>query len=141
MASSSSFGRWYEEQQALENGDAGPSSSSWFSVDTEQMLPLFSSESLQGYSFESMKQSMESQMPKKILGMGYQQRFKVSDQMRSVQESMPHPRHPVVNTAFVISSHCMASERDKTIRYSVRFSFCRHSFLPSPSSWVFQCWR
>ena len=81
MSSSSSFGSWYDEKRESENGDAGSSSnsSSWFSmgIDSEQVLPLFNSESLQGFSFDSMKQSMESQMPKKIMGMGYQQRFKV----------------------------------------------------------------
>jgi len=76
MSSSSSFGSWYEDQKAAENGDAS-SNSSWFSIDTEQALPLFNSESLQGFSIDSMKTSMEAQMPKKILGMGYQQRFKV----------------------------------------------------------------
>jgi len=78
-SSSSSFGSWYDEQRAAENGDADPSSSSWFSIDSDQVLPLFNSENLPGFSFESMKQSMEAQMPKKIMGMGYQQRFKVSD--------------------------------------------------------------
>ena len=72
----SSFGSWYDEQKAAENGDA--SNSSWFSVDTEEVLPLFNAENMPGFSFDSMKQSMEAQMPKKILGMGYQQRFKVS---------------------------------------------------------------
>ena len=78
---SSSFGSWYDQQRAAENGDADPTStSSWFSIDSgsEQVLPLFNSENLQGFSFDSMKQSMEAQMPKKIMGMGYQQRFKVS---------------------------------------------------------------
>lgn len=80
--STSSFGSWYDEQRAAENGDAGgPSSSSsassWFSIDSEQVLPLFNSENLQGFSIDSMKQTMEGSMPKKILGMGYQQRFKV----------------------------------------------------------------
>jgi hypothetical protein len=70
----SSFGKWYEEQKAEESGDAS-SSSSWF--ETEQMLPLFNTEGIQNFSFDSMKQSMEAQLPKKILGMGYQQRFKV----------------------------------------------------------------
>ena len=83
MSSSSSFGSWYDEKRDSENGDAGSSSnsSSWFSsmgIDSEQVLPLFNSENLQGFSLDSMKQSMESQMPKKIMGMGYQQRFKVS---------------------------------------------------------------
>ena len=80
MPPSSSFGNWYDEQKAAENGDPS-SNSSWFSIDTEQALPLFNTENLQniqGFSFEGMKQSMEAQMPKKILGMGYQQRFKVS---------------------------------------------------------------
>jgi len=76
MPPSSSFGNWYEEQKAAESGD-GSSNSSWFSIDSEQVLPLFNSENLQSFSFDSMKQSMEAQMPKKILGMGYQQRFKV----------------------------------------------------------------
>ena len=77
----SSFGQWYEQQRAAEGG--GSSNSSWFS--TEEVLPMFSTESLQGYteglqsfSIDSMRQTMEAQMPKKILGMGYQQRFKVS---------------------------------------------------------------
>jgi hypothetical protein len=70
----SSFGQWYEEQKAGEDGGGG--SSSWF--DSEQVLPLFNTEGMQSFSFETMKQSMEAQMPKKILGMGYQQRFKVS---------------------------------------------------------------
>ncbi|KAG7356488.1 hypothetical protein IV203_001174 [Nitzschia inconspicua] len=77
-----SFGSWYDQQRAAENGEsgAGEANSSFFSsfsMDSEQILPLFNTESLQGFSFDSMKQSMEAQMPKKILGMGYQQRFKV----------------------------------------------------------------
>jgi len=74
--SSSGFGQWYEEKKAEENGpQQEASSSSWFGGDSDQVLPLFNTESL---SWSSMKQSMESQMPKKVLGMGYQQRFKVS---------------------------------------------------------------
>uniref|UniRef100_A0A7S4ADK8 Vesicle transport protein n=2 Tax=Pseudo-nitzschia australis TaxID=44445 RepID=A0A7S4ADK8_9STRA len=73
----SSFGNWYDEKKAAENGDASSNSSSWFSIDTDEVLPLFNSENLQGFSFENMKQSMEGQMPKKIMGMGYQQRFQV----------------------------------------------------------------
>uniref|UniRef100_A0A7S0Y7I4 Vesicle transport protein n=1 Tax=Pseudo-nitzschia delicatissima TaxID=44447 RepID=A0A7S0Y7I4_9STRA len=72
--STSSFGSWYDEQQAAERGE---SSSSWFSIDTEQALPLFNTENLPGFSIDSMRQSMEAQMPQRILGMGYQQRFKV----------------------------------------------------------------
>mmetsp|Transcript_28685 Transcript_28685/g.80851 ORF Transcript_28685/g.80851 Transcript_28685/m.80851 type:complete len:229 (-) Transcript_28685:255-941(-) len=72
---SSSFGKWYEEQKTDENGSTNSSSSSWF--DLEQQMPSFSTEGMPVVSFESMKQSMEAQMPKKILGMGYQQRFQV----------------------------------------------------------------
>ena len=73
----SSFGNWYDEKKAAENGDASSSNSSWFSIDTDEVLPLFNAENLQSFSFENMKQSMEGQMPKKIMGMGYQQRFQV----------------------------------------------------------------
>jgi Got1/Sft2-like family len=71
-----SFGKWYEEKKAEENsgGDEGAASSSWF--DTES-LPLFSTETMQSMSWSNMKASMEAQMPRQILGMGYQQRFKV----------------------------------------------------------------
>jgi hypothetical protein len=73
----SSFGKWYDDQQQAASGS---NSSSWFS--TEEGLPLFESidlqANLQSFSLDSMKQSMEAQMPKKILGMGYHQRFKVS---------------------------------------------------------------
>jgi len=71
---SSGFGKWYEEQQAGHGGDTS-STSSWF--DTES-LPLFNMESMPGMSLESMRESLEAQMPRKILGMGYQQRFQVS---------------------------------------------------------------
>lgn len=74
---SSSFGSWYDEQKAAEN--EGSSNSSWFSIDSEQALPLFNSENLPGFSLESMRETMEASMPKKILGMGYQQRFKVNN--------------------------------------------------------------
>ena len=78
-SSRSSFGSWYDKQKAAENGE-GSSNSSWLSmsIDTEQTLPLFNSENLPGFSIDSITQSMEAQMPKKILGMGYQQRFKVN---------------------------------------------------------------
>jgi hypothetical protein len=69
-----SFGQWYEDQQAESNPDGA--GGCWF--DTGLGLPLINTEGMQNFSFDSMKQSMEAQMPKKILGMGYQQRFKVS---------------------------------------------------------------
>lgn len=76
----SSFGQWYEEKKAEENGESPRSS--WFSSSDAgggDMLPFFSSESMQNMSWANMKASMESQMPKKIMGMGYQQRFKVRE--------------------------------------------------------------
>jgi len=77
LESKMSFGRWYEQQQT---GDA---SSSWvggmLDLHTDQVLPLF--EGMQPVnileSMGNMREAMEAQMPKKILGMGYQQRFKV----------------------------------------------------------------
>lgn len=82
-----SFGKWYEEQKQNENGDGTSNSSLWMdpsalsqsmmNMSSEDVLPLFNTEGLQNFSFENMKQTMEAQMPKKILGMGYQQRFQV----------------------------------------------------------------
>lgn len=86
---SSSFGSWYDQQRAAENGGGGENGGvdgsanstmmNWFGIEGTDTLPLFSTDgtSMQGFSFDSMKQAMEAQMPKKILGMGYQQRFKV----------------------------------------------------------------
>lgn len=71
---STSFGQWYDDQKA---GETGESSSGWFGA--EQMLPLFDAESMQHFSLTNMKSAMEAQMPKKIMGMGYQQRFQVND--------------------------------------------------------------
>lgn len=73
---STGFGQWYEEKKQEDGPTEG---SSWFGslgADMET-LPLFNSESLQSFSFANMKQTMEAQMPKKIMGMGYQQRFQV----------------------------------------------------------------
>lgn len=72
-----SFGRWHEEQQAAESG-AGGTSNSWFgdlTMSSEQLLPLY--EGMQPVNLQSIRSSMEAQMPQKIMGMGYQQRFKV----------------------------------------------------------------
>jgi hypothetical protein len=74
---SSSFGKWYEEKKNEEAGDSAAASSGWF-TDSQSLLPMFSTESMPSMSWSSMKESMEAQMPKKIMGMGYQQRFKVS---------------------------------------------------------------
>lgn len=73
-----SFGQWYDQQRQGEGTEGG---NSWFSglqdvsLSTDQLLPLY--EGMQPVSFQNIRESMEAQMPKKILGMGYQQRFKV----------------------------------------------------------------
>ena len=70
------FGNWSEDKKQ-EDGPEG----SWFGNFTAPEgleLPLFHSpEAMQNFSFANMKQAMEAQMPKKILGMNYQQRFQV----------------------------------------------------------------
>jgi hypothetical protein len=66
---SSGFGAWYEEQKAQENG------ASEASAGGDQMLPLWGDTSQ--YSFSSFRSSMEAQLPQQILGMNYQQRFRV----------------------------------------------------------------
>jgi hypothetical protein len=80
---SSSFGQWYEDKRADEAG-APSSSSSWFSTSTDDLLPLFvintESMTMPSISWDGMKSSMEAQMPQKVMGMGYQQRFKVREE-------------------------------------------------------------
>jgi hypothetical protein len=117
-----SFGRWYEEKKNEENGDI-EGGSSWFGG-ADQLLPTFSTEGLQPLTWSGMKEAMESQMPKTILGMGYAQRFKVRLSLPlwcSAQRLFAHSmRH--------ISSHTM---RLHSARSSVGFCFSRRSFLPS----------
>jgi hypothetical protein len=126
-----SFGSWYDQQRAAENGeDAAATSSSIFSsfgMDSEQILPLFNSESLQGFSFENMKASMEAQMPKKILGMGYQQRFKVSlwkEGKKNIDVTVSREKYQHShNYMFLLSANCLL------YRSFVHCSFFRQSFL------------
>ena len=77
---STGFGQWYEEKKQ-EDGPGGEGGSSWFGnlggVADMESLPLFNAETMQNFSFANMKQAMEQQMPKRIMGMGYQQRFQV----------------------------------------------------------------
>lgn len=68
-----SFGKWYEDQK---NGTT--------SSDEEQsVLPLFTSTMMNSLpsspdlNWNSIKSNLEAQMPQTILGMNYQQRFKV----------------------------------------------------------------
>ena len=75
---STGFGQWYEEKKQDDAPEGG--GSSWFgnfSAPDLEALPLFNNESMQNFSFANMKQAMEAQMPKKIMGMNYQQRFQV----------------------------------------------------------------
>lgn len=87
MSSTPGFGQWYDDRKIQESGtnaagasSAADTSASWFGVgalDTESLLPMFNSETMQSLSWSNMKASMEAQMPKQIMGMGYQQRFQV----------------------------------------------------------------
>jgi len=76
---SGAFGAWYEEKKNEENGDNN-AGGSWL-PGTDQLLPMFNTDNMlqmaQPISWDAMKTSMENQMPKQIMGMGYQQRFKV----------------------------------------------------------------
>ena len=140
---SSSFGSWYDEQKAAENG--GSSNSSWFSIDSEQALPLFNSENLPGFSMESMRETMEASMPKKILGMGYQQRFKVNYLSRMLVKSpafvgrMDVPISRVsafANTILeIVLCFCLLLHRS-----FVHFCSSRRSFSHLLSLWAFQSW-
>lgn len=93
-----SFGQWYEQQKQQETSGGSNGSLSPFNIsgslfggtaanandgdedtgDSSGMLPLFSSGSgSHDFSFSGMKQSLEQQFPSKILGMNYQQRFRM----------------------------------------------------------------
>jgi len=86
--SSSSFGQWYENQRAGGGSEGGSTGSNLFASiqalgDTENLLPMFNTEAMQNMSFSSMKATMEAQMPQQIMGMGYQQRFKVNSEQKN----------------------------------------------------------
>lgn len=112
----SAFGQWYEEQKTQESAPAA--SSSWFGgtgENGEQVLPLFGDTSQ--YSFGNFRTSMEAQMPQKILGMNYQQRFRVRTIQRvCVRCRRTDLRNPLTHQLFVVRrcfAHCC---------------FCRPSF-------------
>jgi hypothetical protein len=153
-----SFGSWYEQQQrSSENGDhttttistsnnngttEGNSSLffSSFGMDSEQVLPLFNSESLSGFSLESMRQSMEAQMPKKILGMGYQQRFKVSQPTEIGKSYLCVVHYDGIVSFFFFLSHahtCGLLFPCPFVRYFVPCSSYQHYSFPWPFSLVF----
>lgn len=74
---STGFGQWYEQQKSVDTGEsANTSSNSWFGA-SDTLLPLVG-DPTQLVDFSSMRASMESAMPQKVLGMNYQQRFRVS---------------------------------------------------------------
>jgi hypothetical protein len=72
---STGFGQWYEEQKTSESGNS-EAASSWFGG-ADTLLPLVGDPS-QMVDFSSIRASMESAMPQKVMGMNYQQRFRVS---------------------------------------------------------------
>jgi len=69
----SSFGKWYDDQKAAENNEAGNYRNSW--LPSSEVLPLFDSSEMP--TFSGIKAAMEAQMPQNIMGMNYQQRFKM----------------------------------------------------------------
>lgn len=78
-----SFGKWYEDQQQ-EDGQSQSSFS--FSTmfmgdendDGSESLPLFTNaDGTSAFSLSSMRSSLEAQLPSKVMGMNYQQRFRV----------------------------------------------------------------
>lgn len=81
-----SFGQWYEEQkqEGSETTSTGFSFSNFFLSDVDdddedgESLPLFTNEDgTSTFSLSSMRSSLEAQLPSKVMGMNYQQRFKV----------------------------------------------------------------
>ena len=81
-SSQTGFGQWYLEKRAEEQGTSS-TSTSWLGLDgigSEMVLPFvqIDPKTMESLSWSNMKASMEAQMPKQILGMGYQQRFQAS---------------------------------------------------------------
>jgi len=79
----SSFGQWYEQQQS-QQGDSNETSSSSSSFSFGNVFNITTNEGTTEGDEEmgtllpnlsNMKQTLEQQLPSKILGMNYQQRF------------------------------------------------------------------
>jgi hypothetical protein len=122
--SSTGFGQWYEEKKQEDGPEGG---SSWFGgLGDMEGLPLFNSETMQSFSFSGMQQSMEAQMPKKILGMGYQQRFQVGRRTNYLFVL-------VEGSGTTHSAHIFRCGADRY--FAVSYSSRCFSLL-SPSSWV-----
>ena len=79
----SGFGDWYkEQQQQQQHHQAGNESNSGGMLDgilSQESLPLFFTETTGALNanISSLTSSLEAQLPQKVLGMNYQQRFKV----------------------------------------------------------------
>lgn len=85
-----SFGQWYEEQKQSEDATSSSSSGGGgfeflniFSSDEDggDTLPLFATTNPDGTpgagGFAGIKASLEAQLPQKVMGMNYQQRFRM----------------------------------------------------------------
>lgn len=78
-----SFGQWYEEQQQDGTGSSSSGISSFSSLFISddgdgESLPLFTNaDGTSMLSLSSVRSSLESQLPSKVMGMSYQQRFKM----------------------------------------------------------------
>lgn len=74
----SSFGKWYDEQKSNSPSNSGDETDG-----SNMTLPLFNTSISMSMSmptdisFSSIKSNLEAQMPQQVLGMSYQQRFKV----------------------------------------------------------------
>ena len=89
-SSQTGFGQWYQEKKAQDEGGSSSSSSWMMGLEGTELLPLFQIDpaTMEGLSWNNMKASMESQMPKQIMGMGYQQRFQASRPLNDEETSL-----------------------------------------------------
>ncbi|KAL3805877.1 hypothetical protein HJC23_007838 [Cyclotella cryptica] len=81
-----SFGKWYDDQKQQQQQPPPPAAapsnsmslSSLFSPSTSAEEGDIESQSLlESFSLSSMRSSLEAQLPQKIMGMNYQQRFQI----------------------------------------------------------------
>ena len=78
---SSGFGNWNYDQKGgngggndLESGGGGGETTSFLGASGIPAMP-------EGMSWSNFKSSLEAQMPQKVMGMNYQERFKVRNSM------------------------------------------------------------
>ena len=81
---SSGFGNWNYDQKGgnggggdLESGGGGGETASFLGASGMPAMP-------EGMSWSNFKSSLEAQMPQKVMGMNYQERFKVRNSMLPV---------------------------------------------------------